>query len=122
MQFIIFVAILICLQASPGTWAKWDGSDFSQPALGGQDHQVAKLDQELGSNPTVSWNTVLQRYVMIYASWESSLYICSSKNATDWEVPSLLLTPEYGIGARYPTLMGANGDLVSGELRCCRHV
>ena len=52
--------------------------------------------------------------VMVYASWPARLYISTSTNATEWESPRLLLEPEHGIAARYPTIIGPHGDLVSG--------
>ena len=56
-------------QAAAGTWLKWDGSGFTQPALGGSDFSLAALNDQPGSNPSTSWNTLLQRWVMVWASW-----------------------------------------------------
>ena len=52
-------------QAAAGTWKKWDGKDFTEPALGGKDFELVEAKQELGSNPSVHWNTLLQLWVMV---------------------------------------------------------
>ena len=68
------------MQAAPGTWRKWDGQDFTGEGIDGPSTVIPGLNGTWGSNPTVHWNTLLQRWVLIYASWPAKLYISTSRS------------------------------------------
>ena len=115
----------LCMAASsardgaPGTWKKWDGSDFtidaydSETGLGGRNVPVSRLSRVAGANPSVMWNTFLNRWVMVYASWQKSVYISFSDDGLAWDRPVKILGDE--APAWYPNLIGAEGDLTGGE-------
>lgn len=115
----------LCMAASTardgasGTWKKWDGSDFTIDAydpvtgLGGRNVALANLRRVAGANPSVMWNTFMNRWVMVYASWQKSVYMSFSDDALAWERPVKILGD--GATAWYPNLIGADGDLTGGE-------
>ena len=103
-----------------GTWKKWDGKDFTIPAydsstgLGGENIPVENLEKVPGANPSVMWNTFLEKYVMVYASWEKQIYMSFSDDGIVWSSPELITgSPE--TPACYPNLISGNGDLTGGE-------
>lgn len=100
---------------TPGSWAKWEGAAFTGAGLGGADFRVANLSSVSGSNPSVHWNTFLQKWVMVYDANVGGLYISTSVDALAWEIPRLLTLSHNGGYARYPTITGPQGDLVSGS-------
>lgn len=117
----------LCMAASsdvngaPGTWKKWDGSDFTIEAcdpstgLGGENIAIESLTLATGSNPSVMWNTYLEKWVMVYASWTKRVFITYSEDGTHWTSPKRILgsgsTPAW-----YPNLIGEDGDLTGGEI------
>ena len=60
------------------------------------------------------WNTLLQRWVMVYASWPAAIYITTSEDALHWEVPQLIVDPVDETRVRYPTIISESGDLIAG--------
>ncbi|KAK9799398.1 hypothetical protein WJX73_002088 [Symbiochloris irregularis] len=115
----------ICLAASndpegaPGTWFKWNGTEFTAPGIApsnASDYPLTSIDDVLGSNPSVHWNTLLQRWVMVYASWPADLFITTSTDGFEWQKPlEIVAPPGDGTSARYPTIISSQGDLVSGK-------
>lgn len=105
---------------APGTWRKWDGKDFTitgnnpQTETGGTDHKIGGLSSRAGANPSVMWNTFLDRWVMVYAGWDEVIYMSSSKDGITWERP-IAITDIDEETARYPNLIGETGDLVGGR-------
>lgn len=116
----------LCMAASSdrtgasGTWKKWDGKDFTIPAydsstgLGGENIPVENLEKVPGANPSVMWNTFLEKYVMVYASWGKQIYMSFSDDGIVWSSPEMITgSPE--TPACYPNLISGNGDLTGGE-------
>ncbi|MBO9591281.1 MAG: hypothetical protein J7599_00140 [Niabella sp.] len=89
-----------------GSWKKWYNNAFSEPGLGGKQTAIAPLSMNPGSNPSVHWNTYLNKFVMIWHGWDGKLYISASANAEVWETPKLLL--EDGPKAWYPSIIGTS--------------
>ena len=115
----------LCMAASsdrrgaPGTWKKWDGKDFtieardSETGLGGRNVAIANLRRIAGANPSVMWNTFLNRWVIVYAGWDKCVYMSFSDDGIVWDVPQKILGDD--ATAWYPNLIGSEGDLVGGE-------
>ncbi len=116
----------LCMAASsdrngaPGTWKKWDGNDFTIPAhdettgLGGKNIPVDGLAAVPGANPSVMWNTFLDKWVMVYASWAKAIYMSTSTDCTSWSSP-VKITGSTDSPACYPNLISEDGDLTGGE-------
>lgn len=107
------------LEGKPGTWKKWDGTNFTNEGcnpysqLGGKDVYIEGLYQVSGSNPSVMWNTFLNRWIMTYASWSGQIYLSSSLDGINWEEPILAFS-ENG-KQTYPNLISTEGDCVGGQ-------
>ncbi|MCH5686155.1 hypothetical protein LWM68_18980 [Niabella sp. W65] len=67
---------------------------------------MSPLTMNPGSNPSVHWNTYLNRFVMIWHGWDGKLYISASADGETWETPRLLL--QDGPKAWYPAIIGAS--------------
>lgn len=106
---------------SAGTWKKWDGKDFtiegcnSSTGLGGEDIAIDNLSETAGCNPSVMWNTYLNKWVMVYASWSKRVLVSYSDDAINWTKPVKILG-SIGVPAWYPNLIGDEGDLTGGEI------
>ena len=117
----------ICMAASSdkkgasGTWKKWDGEGFNLPAydkntgLGGKNIAVKALDKVTGANPSVMWNTFLNKWVMVYGSWTKRIYMSFSDDGIVWSAPEKIMggTDQ---PAWYPNLISEDGDLEGGEV------
>lgn len=119
---------LLCMAASddpsaaPGTWKKWDGKAFtlegcnSSTGLGGKDVAVDGLSKIKGGNPSVSWNTYLNKWIMVYHSWSREVIISTSEDGLVWDTPQVLVSksmePKLCV---MPNLIGEEGDLKSGK-------
>lgn len=64
------------MQARADTWKKWDGSAFTEPGLCGKDLQIAATKEVLGSNPSITWNTLLQRWVRLLCRLHAFDQLC----------------------------------------------
>lgn len=116
----------ICMAASddpsgaPGTWKKWDGSGFnvegynSTTDTGGPDAKIEGLNPRSGGNPSVMYNHYLKKWVMVYHSWEDTIYMSESVDGIEWETPRLITVQGEETG-RYPNLIGEQGDLEGGK-------
>lgn len=109
-------ATSVCMASSsdpsgtPGTWQKWYNGSFSQPGIDGLETPVAGLSLKPGANPTVHWNTYLNKFVMIWHGWDEKLYISASDDGEVWDDAKLLL--DEGGKTWYPVMIG--DDSVSG--------
>lgn len=119
---------LLCMAASsdpsaaPGTWKKWDGKDFTiegcnaSTGLGGKDVPVAGLSQIKGGNPSVSWNTYLNKWIMVYHSRSREVIFSTSADGIAWSAPQVLVSKEMEPKlCVMPNLIGEEGDLKSGK-------
>lgn len=102
-------------EGRPGSWFKWYKDGFTEPGLGGRATPIPSLARHSGGNPSVLWNTFLDRWVMVWHRWAGDIWISTSKNLTDWSPPKLLLAKPSKRGkVWYPTMIG-DSDLVGGE-------
>lgn len=108
-------------EAKSGTWKKWNGGSFSVEAYnpetkkGGANHALSNLRLRPGANPSVMWNTYLNKWVMVYHGWDpKKVYIAFSKDGINWGNPSSVIggadNPIW-----YPNLISTEGDLVGGK-------
>ncbi len=102
-------------QARPGTWRKLYNGEFCEPGLGGRNSPIPDLQKVPGGNPSVHWNTFLQRWIMVWQQWEvGKLWISQSQNLTEWTKPKILLAPQDDRKLWYPTIIGQS-DVVAGK-------
>ncbi len=108
------------IKGAPGTWKKWDGKNFTIDAynqktgLGGENIAIENLTSPSGANPSVMWNTFLNKWVMVYATWGKRVVISYSDDALHWSEPVKILG-SISAPAWYPNLIGEDGDLSGGE-------
>jgi hypothetical protein len=96
---------------SPGSWKKWDGGGFNSPGLDGGYASLPGLPR--GTNPTITWNSVLQKYIMAFGTWDNNIYIAASSDLIHWDGARFLVGPTYGLRAWYPSLIGGSGSYQS---------
>jgi hypothetical protein len=119
-EHFLCMAVSSDKQARPGTWRKYYSgafaqSGFTEPGLGGRNSPIPSLQNVPGGNPSVHWNTFLQRWVIVWQQWErGNLWMASSKNLTDWTQPKLLLAAQGDEKLWYPTVIGES-DVVAGK-------
>ncbi|GHV44290.1 hypothetical protein FACS1894204_01180 [Synergistales bacterium] len=79
-----------------GEWYKWDGENFTKPGLGGATTPIWSSDKYAGAYPTISYNTYLKSYVMLFSGWGEEFYYSFSTNLTQWSTPvELSLPPDF---------------------------
>jgi hypothetical protein len=87
-----------------------EGSDSPLPGLDG----VAGSDYNhyAISNPSVHWNTLLNKWVLVAATWDRSKILISYSTGADptggWSEPTLLLAAPSGTTVTYPTIIGTD--------------
>jgi hypothetical protein len=103
----------ICMAVStnavplPGTWKKYYNGSFSTPGLGGLDTPVPGLGTVPGANPSVHFNTYLQRWVIIWEDWNGvGLYLSTSADLLNWTAPVVLVSVVSPQQAWYGTIIG----------------
>lgn len=106
----ISMAVSSVPDGAPGSWYKWYNGEFSQPGIGGLQTPVAELSSRPGANPSVHWNTYLNRFVMVWHGWDGKIYISTSEEGEVWETPQLLI--DEGSKTWYPVVVG--DDSVQG--------
>lgn len=120
-DFKISMAVSDDPAGAPGTWRKWDGAEFtiegydSETGLGGADHKIAGLDSRSGANPSVMWNTHIQKWIMVYAGWDNVIYMSTSADGIEWSVPFGITDLDQET-ATYPNLIGEDGDLEGAKV------
>ena len=117
---VIKVARSTDAKGDPGTWRKWTTSSGFSPgaaALGEEGSAIPALAGHAGANPHVHWNVYLQKWVMLFHTWdcndcddpygwcmgetwpgdgthkENSIHICTSSDIDDplsWTTPIVL--------------------------------
>ncbi len=102
---------------APGTWKKFYNGAFTEPGLGGMDSPFDTSPQLAGPNPSVHWNTYLGQWIMVVPGWAPpSMYISSSVDLVHWSSPQVLIqAPAADHEIWYPTIVGAQGDMLAGE-------
>jgi len=109
----IHVAVSSDPLGSPGTWYKWDGRAFTVPGLEGKGAPLPAFIGREGGNPSVHYNTHLERWIMVYGGWDGTTYISSSTDMIHWDTPRALAVSDQGGRAWYPTIVGDEGDTVA---------
>ena len=77
----------------PGTWKKYFDGKFEEPGLGGRQTPIPGLEDHAGGNPSVHFNTFLDRWVMVWATWDqssphpNSIWMSTSSDLQKWASP-----------------------------------
>ena len=96
-----------------GTWYKYHEGAFQEPGIRGRSTPLAGLPG--GANPSVHWNTHLQKWVMVYAGWSpADILITASEDLVHWEPARTVASSSVGGNAWYVTIIGED-DKVAGE-------
>ncbi len=93
-----------------GSWQKWHNGSFSQPGIDGLESSLPGLSLKPGANPSVHWNTYLNKFIMVWHGWNEKLYISASDDGETWDDARLLL--DEGSKTWYPVIIGT--DSVNG--------
>ena len=101
-------------QALPGTWKKWYNGGFNEPGLGGKVSPIEGLVTRPGGNPSVHYNTELQRWFMVWHTWTGNLVYSWSRDLIRWEPPVDLLKCAANTKLWYPTIVGST-DTQAGK-------
>ena len=107
--WIINVAVSTNAIPLPGTWKKYYNGSFSTPGLGGQETPISALASIPGANPSVHFNTYLQRWVMVFETDDtegSGLFLSTSADLLNWTPPTPLVTVTPPEQAWYATIIG----------------
>ena len=99
-----------------GTWKKYNPSGFTEDGLGGWQSPLPGLSSVPGGNPSVHWNTYLNKWVMVWHGWSpANIYISVSTNGINWDTPKMIIVSEQGGRAWYPTIIGVT-DVEAGQV------
>jgi hypothetical protein len=109
----IYMAISTDARGRAGTWWKYYEGQFSEPGLGGKVSPVPILAERPGANPSVHWNTFLNRWVMVWHGWDGNLYISASPDLFAWDQPQVLMAPAAGRRLTYATVIGVDDKKAS---------
>lgn len=113
----IYMAVSEDPKGAPGTWKKYYNGDFTEPGLGGQQSKLPGLTP--GANPSVHWNTYLERWVMVWHAWGTTAetMISFSKDGITWDTPQSIITSKIAAGGKawYPTIIGET-DVTAGQI------
>ncbi|TMA63619.1 MAG: hypothetical protein E6J69_16700 [Deltaproteobacteria bacterium] len=111
----------------PGTWLKWKAGAFVTPGIGGDSDSVIPdgVPDSYAGTPSISWNSALNRYVMITAG-RGGFYMRTSvsvdANGIHWDQSppqQIMGGPEAATSSgqpgeeflAYPTLLSTTGDV-----------
>lgn len=112
----LMMAVSYDVEGKPGTWLKYNNGEFSQPGLGGESTPIPGISSKPGGNPSVHYNSYLEKFVMVWHSWVStSIYISTSSDGVVWEEPRLLQANSGPRRAWYPTIIGES-DTKAGKI------
>ncbi|KAI9002838.1 hypothetical protein DFJ74DRAFT_439805 [Hyaloraphidium curvatum] len=115
------VAISYDPDGNPGSWLKWNGpaEGFSQPGIGGAWARIPALQSLTGTNPMISYNEYLGRYLVMYGLWLSRgayMVITATNDFVNWETPRVFARSVDGTRAWFPTLINeAYGSFRSAQ-------
>lgn len=112
----ISMAISTDPKGAPGTWKKYYFGGFTENGLGGRQSPLPGLSSAPGGNPSVHWNTFLNKWIMVWHGWSpANIYISASSDGIVWETPQTIITSEIGGRAWYPTIIG-DTDVEAGQV------
>ena len=113
----IYMAVSEDPKGAPGTWKKYYNGAFTEPGIGGQQTKVPGLTP--GANPSVHWNTYLEKWVMVWHSWGTTAWtkISFSNDGINWDTPQSIIGSEIATGGKawYPTIIGET-DVKAGQI------
>jgi hypothetical protein len=89
--------------------------EFTEPGIGGRHSYISRVNEAVGANPSVHFNTYLGKWVMVWGSWTGAVYIASSSDGVNWDRPKQVATSVKGFRAWYPSIIGDQGDRIVGQ-------
>jgi hypothetical protein len=114
-------------RGQPGTLAKWNGSDWEEPGVGGETFPLFPAVRSWAEpavdslwGPSVHWNVYLQRYVVLLnrakgIEWEQEgIYVSFSSDLLTWTEPEKVLSTNYWY-AQVVGLAAGETDSVVGQ-------
>lgn len=110
-EHFLMTAVSTDPNGAPGTWKKYYNGSFTEAGLGGRNSPIPSLQGYAGGNPSVTFNSALNRWVMVWHTWEghspspNSIYLSTSTDLFSWETPQLLLAPQGNARYWYPTIL-----------------
>lgn len=107
---------------APGTWYKYYNGNFTQPGLGGQCSPIPVLQDRAGANPSVHYNTYLNKWVMVWHSWsssEGSIWLSTSTDMINWDTPISIVSANVNEKIWYPTIIGSTDTEAGQEAWLC---
>lgn len=120
-NYFISMAASADIDGAPGSWKKWDGENFATEAcdadtqLGGVNIAVEGLSANAGANPTVMWNSYLNKWIIAYHSWDKSIHMAISDDGLNWKESKCVISSVDEL-AMYPNFVGESGDLEGGQI------
>jgi len=112
----ILMAVSTDPKGAPGTWKKYYNGAFTEDGLGGQHTKLPGLESASGGNPSVHWNTYLQKWVMVWHGWAPGvIYISFSSDGITWGTPQNIIVSSIAGKAWYPTIIGVT-DVEAGQI------
>lgn len=113
----VYMAVSEDPKGAPGTWKKYYNGAFTEPGLGGEQTKVPGLTP--GANPSVHWNTYLEKWVMVWHAWGTTAQtrISFSDDGITWDTPQSIIASEINTGGKawYPTIIGET-DVKAGQI------
>lgn len=119
-EHFICMAVSYDPNGMPGTWYKYYNGDFTQSGLGGANSPVPGLQNHPGGNPSVHYNTYIDRWVMVWHVWDgpypgpASIWLSTSTDMVNWDTPIHLVSAEGNEKMWYPTIIGSS-DIEAGQ-------
>jgi hypothetical protein len=118
-NFTLHIARSTNTNALPGTFYKYYNGSFSTPALstGGNKTSLKNGTSNtplIGANPSVQWNTKINKYVMVWHKWGGSINVAVSTNLITWNnVQTILSGSSSGPYYEYPSLISPQGSSIA---------
>ena len=112
----ILMAVSTEPKGAPGTWKKYYNGAFTEDGLGGQHTRLPGLENAPGGNPSVHWNTYLEKWVMVWHGWSPpKIYLSVSEDGVHWDEPKSIIVSSISGRAWYPTIIGST-DVEAGQI------
>jgi len=119
-EHFLCLAVSADRDGKPGSWKKLYDGDFMEPGLGGRNSSLAGLEGHAGGNPSVHFNSFLDKWVMVWGTWDrgspspNSIWLSTSDNLVNWSPPRLVVEASGRTRFWYPTILGGS-DVEAGE-------
>src|SRR4051794_33818465 len=92
-----------------------DGDGFNSPGLGGSFVPAPGLDWVPGSNPSMHWNTYLEKWVIVFNGWDNCLHVSASADGISYDGVRTLTCSMDGTRAWYPNIVSPEGSSYWGR-------